>query len=173
MEPSIRSTGPVAVERSGSCQNVGLMTRHVTLVVSLLVLACAPAAAQAQTAPPQQKPARAARALDRSAERDAEHAVSIYRQQRRIDHDEPDSASRNPARAAQVRRARTIRHEFRDSHGSSIHQRVEQHGHRVGRLAKPALGSDPVLCGPTHHRRRRAIRKHVHPQGGIDGDHDV
>ena len=44
----------------------------------------------------------AARALDRSAERDAEHAISIYRYQRRIDHDQPDSASRNPARAAQI-----------------------------------------------------------------------
>ncbi len=47
-----------------SCQNVGSMTRHVTSRCALLVLTCAPAAAQAQTAKPGAEAGRAARALD-------------------------------------------------------------------------------------------------------------
>ena len=110
VERSIRSTGPVAVSAlESSCQNVGPMTRHGD---HRSVAARAHLRSGTRTGPDRAAATEAgcaAGALDRSAERDAEHAISIHRHQRRIDHDEPASAPRNPASAAQVRRARTIR----------------------------------------------------------------
>ena len=120
-EPSIRSTGREAV--SAQRVHVRMSGHDPTRDRSRHRCSCSRALRrrrEAQTGRRKQKPSCAAGALDRCAERDPEHAVSIHRYQRGSGHDQPDSTPRNPARAAQVRRARTIRAEFRSVHGIAI-----------------------------------------------------
>ena len=142
------------------------MTRHVTIAVSLLVLACAlGASAGPDPAPPQPKPAPPlARWVDLQN-------ATLNTRYRFID----NSAGVITTNQIQHRESLRARLKFDapgryalnlgDVYGRPIHERLEQHGHRAGRLAGPARRAAPVLRGSANHRSRSAVRKHVHLKG--------